>query len=102
MTDEIIEAAKTAAYQFHTRLASINSPESLRQFVDDYFMTPSDKQFWFDLASFWELKRFAFWTWAPFKVYFNSIAYDEWSREKSRFIDERARLGFKIGGGGHQ
>lgn len=45
MTDEIIEAAKTAAYQFHTRLASINSPESLRQFVDDYFMTPSDKQF---------------------------------------------------------
>ncbi len=97
MTDEIIEAAKTSAYQFRTRLASIASAEDLRQFVDDYFMTPSEKEFWFDLAGFWQMKRFKFWEWSPFMSYFPSVAYAEWTREKSRFMDERARIGFKLG-----
>jgi hypothetical protein len=97
LTDEIIEAAKTAAYQFRTRLASINSPDSLREFVDDYFMTPSEKDFWYTMAGFWELKGFEFWTWPPFKSFFTTIAYSEWTREKARFGDERARIGFKLG-----
>ncbi len=97
MTDEMIEAAKTAAYMFRTRLASIDSSSKLREFVTDYFSTPSEREFWYDLASFWEMKRFAFWKWSPFVIYFPAVAYGEWSREQARFEDPRARIGFKLG-----
>lgn len=103
MTDDIIEASKNAEYLFRTSLPSIDSPESLRQFVSAFFFTPSEMDFWIEFASACELAHFPFWKVALFTAFFNKIAEDEWARKKRNcFVDERARLGFMIAGGGQQ
>lgn len=102
MTDEMLEAGKTADYQFRTQLASIDSPERLRAFVDTYFATPSEQTRWRNLSIIWGIHHFPFWNWPAFKEGFPEIAAREWDLKKRGFKDERIRLGFIIGGGAYQ
>jgi hypothetical protein len=100
MTDDIINAAKEAAYNFHRRLGDLGTAMQLRKFVDDYFHSLNRKEFWWNVASFYELDGVA-----PFsddlgselKVLFTKEAFLEWSTEKACYKDERALLGFKLG-----
>lgn len=100
MADDIINAAKEAAYNFHRRLGELTTPMQLRKFVDDYFHSLGRKEFWWNVASFYELDGVALWTddiGTDLKTLFTKEAFTEWNLEKAAYKDERALLGFKLG-----
>ena len=100
MSDDIIDAAKQTAFSFHRRLGELSTPMQLRKFVDDYFHTLTRKEFWWNVASFYELDGTALWLddiGSDLKVLFTKEAFTEWNLEKAAYKDERALLGFKLG-----
>jgi len=100
MTDDIIDAAKQAALSFHSRLAELYTSEQLRQFVDDYFHTLDRKEFWWNVAWYYDIGGVELWSGDmgdSLKKLFTKEAYIEWNKEKLEFRDPRAQLGFKLG-----
>lgn len=100
MTDDIINAAKETAYNFHMRLGQLATAMELRKFVDDYFHSLNRKDFWWNVASFYELDGVALWSddlGPELKLLFTKEAFTEWNLEKAGYQDERALLGFKLG-----
>ena len=98
--DDIVQASKEASYGFRRRLGELTTPMELRSFVDDYFHTPERKMFWWNVSAFYDLDGGELWGdefGKALKVLLISQAFEEWSKEKASFKDERVLLGFKLG-----
>lgn len=98
MTDDIINAAKEAAYNFHKRLSELHDSEQLRTFVDDYFQSADRMEFWWNIAWFYETREL----WGDvlgqsLKPLFSKEATREWNKKKKNFPDPKAQLGFILG-----